>query len=211
MTARGPKPVTLFMLLESLGEDAWQQNLKTGKVCISAAFWASLGYEPGSLPITRQSAQSLLHPIDVKLAQEQLALHIQTQEPLELDLRVRASAGDWRFIRIRGCVTEWDSTGEPAIIAGILNDLTEELVAARTRQRAEEMISTLSNRELQVLECLVAGAANKNIAFALGLSPRTVEGYRARLLDKLGVKGAGELVQVALAAGITRADGPIVD
>jgi DNA-binding NarL/FixJ family response regulator len=51
------------------------------------------------------------------------------------------------------------------------------------------------------------GAANKNIARALGLSQRTVEGYHARLLEKLGVRGTGELVQVAIAAGVTRGSG----
>jgi two-component system response regulator FixJ len=49
----------------------------------------------------------------------------------------------------------------------------------------------------------VGGAANKNIAYALGLSQRTVEGYRARLMDKMLVRSVAELVKVALAAGVT--------
>jgi two-component system response regulator FixJ len=49
----------------------------------------------------------------------------------------------------------------------------------------QDKLAALSNRERQVLEGLVAGSANKNIAFDLGISPRTVEIYRANLMTKM--------------------------
>jgi FixJ family two-component response regulator len=49
----------------------------------------------------------------------------------------------------------------------------------------------------------VGGAANKNIAYELGLSQRTVEGYRARLMEKMAVRNLAKLVQLALTAGLT--------
>jgi FixJ family two-component response regulator len=70
------------------------------------------------------------------------------------------------------------------------------------QNRAKAMVAVLSRREREVLACLLAGAANKNIARAFGLSQRTVEGYRARLMDKLNVQSVGQLVQIALAAGV---------
>ena len=63
-------------------------------------------------------------------------------------------------------------------------------------------ISVLSNRERQVLEGLVAGQANKTIAFALGISPRTVEIYRANLMTKMRASSLSDLVRMALLAGI---------
>jgi two-component system response regulator FixJ len=57
---------------------------------------------------------------------------------------------------------------------------------------------TLSDRERQVLEGLVAGKANKMIAYDLGISPRTVEIYRANVMTKMQAKSLSELVRLAL-------------
>ncbi|QRM27311.1 response regulator FixJ [Microvirga sp. VF16] len=56
----------------------------------------------------------------------------------------------------------------------------------------------LSERERQVLDGLVAGKANKMIAYDLGISPRTVEIYRANVMAKMQAKSLSELVRLAL-------------
>jgi len=61
-------------------------------------------------------------------------------------------------------------------------------------------LSTLSERERQVLEGLVAGHANKTIAHNLGISPRTVEVYRANLMAKMEAKSLSELIRMAIVA-----------
>ena len=63
-------------------------------------------------------------------------------------------------------------------------------------------IAALSARERQVLEGLVAGQANKIIAFNLEISPRTVEIYRANVMTKMQAKSLSELVRMALIAGV---------
>jgi two-component system response regulator FixJ len=60
----------------------------------------------------------------------------------------------------------------------------------------------LSNRERQVLEGLVAGKANKVIAFDLGISPRTVEIYRENVMTKISANSLSDLVRMAITAGI---------
>ena len=65
-----------------------------------------------------------------------------------------------------------------------------------------DKLAALSNRERQVLEGLVAGNANKNIAFDLGISPRTVEIYRANLMTKMAANSLSDLVRMAMMAGI---------
>ena len=76
--------------------------------------------------------------------------------------------------------------------------------AKREADRAEilDRLATLSNRERQVLEGLVAGHANKTIAFDHGISPRTVEIYRANLMDKMQAGSLSDLVRMALVSGI---------
>lgn len=70
------------------------------------------------------------------------------------------------------------------------------------RTAIQERLAALSNRERQVLEGLIAGYPNKTIAYDLGISPRTVEIYRANLMTKMGAKSLSELVRLALIAGV---------
>lgn len=70
------------------------------------------------------------------------------------------------------------------------------------RAEMNERLATLSNRERQVLEGLVAGKPNKIIAFDHGISPRTVEIYRANVMTKMQATSLSELVRMAMIAGI---------
>jgi FixJ family two-component response regulator len=73
-------------------------------------------------------------------------------------------------------------------------DQAAELVRAR--------IAALSVREREVLDGLLSGGTNKTIARELGLSPRTVEAHRARIMERLGAGNLPELVQIAMVAGL---------
>jgi two-component system, LuxR family, response regulator FixJ len=70
------------------------------------------------------------------------------------------------------------------------------------RAEIEKRLAALSPRERDVLDGLVAGRANKQIAFDLGISPRTVEIYRANLMAKMKAESLSELVRMALIVGI---------
>ncbi|GAB2176977.1 response regulator FixJ [Dongia sp. agr-C8] len=63
-------------------------------------------------------------------------------------------------------------------------------------------VNVLSVRERQVLDGLIAGRANKTIAYDLEISPRTVEIHRANVMTKMGAGSLSELVRMALLAGL---------
>ena len=63
-------------------------------------------------------------------------------------------------------------------------------------------LESLSNREREVLEGLVAGHPNKTIAYDLGISPRTVEIYRANVMEKMQAGSLSDLVRMALVGGL---------
>jgi two-component system response regulator FixJ len=79
--------------------------------------------------------------------------------------------------------------------------------SAGNREAAEaaERIGALSRRERQVLEALSAGRPNKVIAYDLGISVRTVEVHRARMLERLGVRSLAEAVRLAVLATLAPA------
>ena len=74
------------------------------------------------------------------------------------------------------------------------------------RVEIEHRISTLSPREKNVLAGLIEGRANKQIAFDLGISPRTVEIYRANLMNKMQADSLSDLVRMALVVQMLGSD-----
>lgn len=97
-----------------------------------------------------------------------------------------------------------------ALITAVQSALTRrqrDLEQDSEKLKIHGRIAALSNRERQVLEGLVAGQANKTIAFALGISPRTVEIYRANLMTKMQASSLSDLVRMALVAGMATGSG----
>jgi two-component system response regulator FixJ len=91
------------------------------------------------------------------------------------------------------------------LLASVKGALDREADLAKRKAEVGEIqdkLAALSNRERQVLEGLVVGNANKTIAFDLGISPRTVEIYRANLMTKMAANSLSDLVRMAMVAGI---------
>jgi two-component system response regulator FixJ len=94
---------------------------------------------------------------------------------------------------------------DAALLASVQSALKKEHNDSKQhaeRAEIEKRLTALSNRERDVLGGLVAGHANKRIAFDLGISPRTVEIYRANLMTKMQASSLSDLVRMALIAGI---------
>lgn len=93
---------------------------------------------------------------------------------------------------------------DQALIDAIHSALKSRFSTAASQAQAADIrnhLSTLSHRERQVLDGLVAGLPNKTIAYDLGISPRTVEIHRANVMNKMGAGSLSHLVRMALAAG----------
>ena len=74
---------------------------------------------------------------------------------------------------------------------------------AADRAGIEARIATLSPREREVMQFVIEGKPNKVIATRLGLSTRTVEVHRAKVMEKMQAASLAELVRMALAAGLS--------
>ena len=101
---------------------------------------------------------------------------------------------------------------KPWLTDELLSALREALDGPGLRQMlpadggaARAKVDGLTERQRRVLLGVMQGQVNKVIAWELGLSVRTVESYRAQMLEKLGVKSTAEAVRIGIAAGLTDA------
>ena len=85
-----------------------------------------------------------------------------------------------------------------ASVRAALRQREDQTKRGAERAEIEHRISSLSPREKDVLAGLIQGRANKQIAFDLGISPRTVEIYRANLMSKMQADSLSDLVRMAL-------------
>ena len=76
-----------------------------------------------------------------------------------------------------------------------------EDAAAQRTARARQLIEALSPRQREVLKHMASGQLNKQIAFALSLSERTVKMHRSALLRALGVETTADAIRLAVEAG----------
>lgn len=82
--------------------------------------------------------------------------------------------------------------------------ITETVVDDYIRERhPTEPLGKLSNRERQILQLVAEGKSTADIARTLYLSPKTVDTYRSRLMQKLNIDGFAGLVKFAIASGLT--------
>lgn len=101
----------------------------------------------------------------------------------------------------------FDFIEKPFDAATVVDRVNEAIRASERRQSEGEPPSTigpfpgqelLTPRELQVLEQIAGGASNKEAGRTLGISPRTIEVHRARIMEKLGARNAADLVRIVL-------------
>lgn len=93
----------------------------------------------------------------------------------------------------------FDETALREIVGRMFEQANHRLTQAIAVRQHEAMLARLTSREQQVLERIVAGRLNKQIADDLGISIKTVEAHRANIMEKLQVTTVADLMKVALA------------
>ncbi|MCX2723616.1 response regulator transcription factor [Roseibium salinum] len=97
----------------------------------------------------------------------------------------------------------FDFVEKPFNAETVLERVKEGIAAMNERQPIEKNVSfpgaeLLTRRELEVVKEITEGASNKEAGRTLGISPRTVEVHRARIMEKLGARNAADLVRIVL-------------
>lgn len=93
-------------------------------------------------------------------------------------------------------VMRGDMYVEPSMLRELIDDRPKPM------KQTQDSLDALTSREIDVLKLIVQGYTNRQIGEELGISVRTVEGHRANLSDKLGIRSRVELVRYAREQGL---------
>ncbi|MDP2215540.1 response regulator FixJ [Phenylobacterium sp.] len=165
---------------------------------------------------TYESAQQFLDSVDTATAGVIVTdIRMPGMSGLELVRRLKSMGSTYPVIMITGhgdvpLAVEAMKAGvvdflekpfeEDALLTAIRNaNLPAETSSQDPeRERIRTILESLSPREHEVLDGVVEGKLNKVIAHELGISPRTVEVYRANVMSKTGARGLSELIRMVL-------------
>ena len=91
------------------------------------------------------------------------------------------------------------------LVERMLDHAREAFAESQHAANRDALLSKLTGREAQVLERIVAGRLNKQIADDLGISIKTVEAHRANIMEKMGANTVADLLKIALGPSAAKA------
>jgi DNA-binding CsgD family transcriptional regulator len=167
-------------------------------ICINAA-WSPTGkVSPTGLPQPRKvDIMTPCHPVEKIAEHSNVLAFVQPRRGLDMsyDRALARQEAELReaLARIQGLRRQYDETPQLAE-----SGVVPALFAAR--EAAARRVASLTTREREVLDLVLAGRASKIIAWELGISQRTVENHRAAIMKKTESKSIPALARLAIAA-----------
>jgi len=143
-----------------------------------------------------------LHPDDRDLFLEAYLRAFASRQPLHTQCRLGRSNGEYGWIECSG-VPFTDEHGEYAGYLGSAVDVTDRKRGFFTPDEVSvRLVFSLTERERQVLVLIADGKSTKEAAVRLGISYKTCDSHRSRILEKLGVHETASMVRYAIRAGL---------
>ena len=137
-----------------------------------------------------------VHPDDRQRCLDTYRRAFDARQPFDVEYRLRRADGLYCWIRDAG-TAQFDQDGG---FLGYVGSCVE--IPAPSRATA---VTPLTAREVQVLALVAEGHSTKAIAALLGISYKTADSHRSRIMEKLGVHETASLVRYAIRQGIVRA------
>jgi PAS domain S-box-containing protein len=143
-----------------------------------------------------------LHPDDRDICLETYLKSFTARQPYRLEYRLQRADGEYRWVEDQG-IPRLDAAGVCAGFSGAAVDISDRRRPyVKPDEEALRIVFTLTERERQVLVLVAEGKSTRRAARQLGISYKTVESHRSRILEKLGVHETASMVRYAIRAGL---------
>ena len=133
----------LELALDSVRDAVWDRRLDTEETYFSPRWYTMLGYRPSEFPPGFETWRSLVHPDDLPETERRLGIDLKSGEPFEVEFRMRAKDGGWRWILNRGRVIERDEGGNPLRMLGTHVDITDRKLAEAAVLKSEAKMRSI--------------------------------------------------------------------
>jgi PAS domain S-box-containing protein len=143
-----------------------------------------------------------LHPDDRNACLETILRSFSTREPFRMQYRIMRASGDYGWVENSGVALSEDDGSFDGFM-GVAVDITDRKRGLFTPdEQAMRLVFALTERERQVLVLIAGGKSTKEAAAQLGISYKTADSHRSRILEKLGVHETASMVRYAIRAGL---------
>lgn len=143
-----------------------------------------------------------LHPDDRDLCLESYLKSFTSRQPFRMQYRLQKADGEFVWVEVSG-VPRHNDNGEFAGLLASAIDVSDRRRGFFTPdEESVRMVLALTERERQVLVLIAAGNSTKQAATTLGISYKTADSHRSRILEKLGVHETASMVRYAIRAGL---------
>ena len=133
----------LELVLDSVRDAVWDWRVDTGETYFSSRWFTMLGYKANELPSTLETWRTLLHPDDLPEAEQTIGRHLETGDPFEIEFRMRAKGGGWKWVLGRGCMIERDAQGNAVRMLGTHGDITERKRSEAALRKSEAKMRSI--------------------------------------------------------------------
>lgn len=145
-----------------------------------------------------------LHPDDRDLCVETYLKSFSARQAFRMQYRLERSGGGYIWVEDTG-QPRFDEGGEFHGFIGAVLDISDRKRAFFTPdEESVRMVFSLTERERQVLVLIADGKSTKETAARLGISYKTADSHRSRILEKLGVHETASMVRYAIRAGLVQ-------
>lgn len=170
-------------------------------IACNAAFTALTGYEEEE--IVGRNCRFLSGPETEPWLSERISMAVDARTPVLVEILNYRKNGE-AFRNAVLVAPTFDEHGELQYFLGSQVELDPDAPGpgSKRRREAARLVKTLSPRQRDVLVEMAHGQLNKQIAFKLGLSEKTVKMHRALLIQKLAVPTSADAVRIAVEAGL---------
>jgi PAS domain S-box-containing protein/putative nucleotidyltransferase with HDIG domain len=133
----------LLLAMDAGEHGFWDWDLETDEVYFSPRYYTMLGYEPGELPMHKDTWAGLMHPEDRKSIVPRVEEYVKNGEPYEVEFRLKCKDGSWKWISGRGKSYSRTEAGKPYRAVGVHVDITEHKRSEKDLQESEEKFRML--------------------------------------------------------------------
>ncbi|TRX72059.1 transporter substrate-binding protein [Carboxylicivirga sp. M1479] len=132
-------------ILKGTNAGTWDWEIDKDRLILNERWAEIVGYTLEELgPMDAKSWDVLLHPDDLALANEAIQEHLSnTQNNFHVEYRQRHKRGHYVWVQSRGKVVQWDGSGKPVRMSGILTDISEEKKTLQALNKSEERYRSL--------------------------------------------------------------------